>query len=115
MPSPTYRLFARAIVGRKQVLCRYHGYPRELCPVVLGHSDGREMALAYQFAGDGRSGLPPGGEWRCLRLAEISGARLRDGPWHDGASHTRPQHCVRVVDLDVNPASPYRPRRRRDP
>jgi hypothetical protein len=37
---------------------------------------------------------------------------LRDGPWHAGDSHNQPQGCVDVVDLDVNPASPYNPKRR---
>jgi hypothetical protein len=37
---------------------------------------------------------------------------LRDGPWRGGDRHTRPQGCVEDVDLDVNPTSPYNPRRR---
>lgn len=111
-PSSTYALFAQAIAERKQVLCRYDGYARELCPVILGHSDGHEVALVYQFAGDSKSGLPPQGQWKCLRLAKASDVQLRDGPWRAGASHNRPQSCVDDVDLDVNPDSPYRPRRR---
>jgi hypothetical protein len=111
VPSSTYALFAQAIVERKQVLCRYDGYARELCPVILGHSGGQEMALVYQFAGESSSGLPPGGEWKCLRLAKASDVALRDGSWRAGSSHQRPQSCVEDVDLDINPASPYRPRR----
>jgi len=89
----------------------YHGYAREICPVVLGHSNGREKALTYQFAGRSKSGLPRGGEWRCLFLSEVSEAELRDGPWVAGSSHTQPQGCVLEVDIDVNPESPYRPKR----
>ncbi|HTZ78561.1 MAG TPA: hypothetical protein VMC10_11655 [Stellaceae bacterium] len=110
MPSSTYELFVRAILERKQILCLYGGYRRELCPIILGHTRGREMALTYQFAGESRSGLPPGGQWKCLRLAKVSDVRLRDGPWHAGASHERPQLCVEEVDLDANPLSPYSPR-----
>jgi hypothetical protein len=109
--SSTYALFAKAIAERKQVLCRYDGYARELCPIILGHSAGHEVALVYQFGGDSKSGLPPQGQWKCLRLAKASDVMLRDGPWRAGASHNRPQTCVDDVDLDVNPASPYRPRR----
>jgi hypothetical protein len=112
MPSSTYRLFADAMAARKQILCVYDGYPRELCSIVLGHSKGQEVALVYQFAGGSKSGLPPEGEWKCLHLSKISDARLRDGPWYTGSSHTRAQACVEIVDLDVNPSSPYNPRRR---
>jgi hypothetical protein len=109
--SPTYQLFARAIVERRQIVCVYEGHPRELCPIILGHSQGREKALTYQFGGSSKSGLPPGGEWRCLWLSKINDAGLRDGPWHSGSSHTQPQGCVEIVDLDANPLSPYAPKR----
>ena len=112
MPSPTYTLFARALRERKQVVCLYDGFRRELCPVVVGHSGGEEMALVYQFGGASKSGLPPRGQWKCLRLAKASDVQLRDGPWRAGSSHRRPQTCVDAVDLDVNPDSPYKPRRR---
>lgn len=110
--SPNYHLFERAMRMRKQMCCLYEGYPRELCPIILGHSQGQEKALTYQIGGQSRSGLPPGGEWRCLWLAKVSESQLRDGEWLVGSSHTRPQGCVEVVDLDVNPSSPYRPKRR---
>jgi hypothetical protein len=112
MPSESYRLFARAMAEHKQVLCLYGGYRRELCPIILGHSQGEEKALTYQFAGESRSGLPPGGEWRCLFLSKVSDVQLCGGPWRAGVRHTQPQGCVEIVDLDVNPASPYNPRRR---
>jgi hypothetical protein len=110
--SRTYDLFAEAIRTRRQILCIYGGYARELCPHILGHSGGQEVTLAFQFGGSSRSGLPRGGEWRCLLLDKVSDAHLRDGPWHTGGLHSRPQFCVDVVDLDVNPESPYAPRRR---
>jgi hypothetical protein len=112
VPSQTYSLFAQAMAGRKQIVCTYDGHYRELCPIVLGHSRGAEKALTYQFGGRSRKGLPPGGQWRCLFLAKIRDARLREGPWHVGDSHKQPQGCVKIVDLDVNPESPYRPERR---
>lgn len=111
MASSIYKAFAEAMAGRKQILCNYSGYPRELCCIILGHSKGDEKALTFQFGGQSSSGLPPGGEWRCLWLAKVSGVRLRDGPWHAGAQHAAPQGCVEEVDLDVNPFSPYSPKR----
>jgi transcriptional regulator with XRE-family HTH domain len=114
-PSSTYLLFIQAMVERKQILCTYNAYPRELCPVILGHSDGEEKALTYQFAGKSESRLPPGGAWKCLYLAKVSDVRLRDGPWYSGNRHTQRQRCVEFVDIDVNPESPYNPRRRLPP
>ena len=112
VPNPTYELFRQAMAERKQIVCVYDGFPRELCPIILGHARGQEKALTYQFGGRSRSGLPPGGEWRCLWLSRVSKVELCDGPWHSGSSHKEPQGCVEIVDLDVNPSSPYNPRRR---
>ena len=113
-PSPIYALFARAMAERKQIVCSYGGARRELCPIVLGHSKGREVALTYQFAGGSKSGLPAGGDWKCLELAKVKDVALRDGPWHAGSNHQRRQSCVEIVDLDVNPESPYAPKRNLD-
>jgi hypothetical protein len=112
VPSSIYTLFEQAMRTRKQIICMYDDCAREVCPVILGHSKGQEKALTYQFAGQSKSGLPPGGEWRCLFLSKVNKARLRDGPWLVGSSHTQPQGCVEIVDIDVNPTSPYRPKRR---
>jgi hypothetical protein len=111
-PSSTYKLFAQAVAERKQILCTYDRHPRELCPVILGHSQGAEKALTFQFGGGSSKGLPPGGQWRCLFLAKVSDIRLRAGEWHSGDGHSQPQGCVEIVDVDVNPESPYSPRRR---
>jgi hypothetical protein len=109
--SSNYALFEQAMAMRKQIFCMYGGYPRALCPIILGHSQGQEKALTYQFGGQSKSGLPPQGEWRCLWLSKVSNVQLRDGPWFAGSSHTQPQGCVEIVDLDVNPSSPYHPKR----
>jgi hypothetical protein len=109
MHSPVYQLFRDAIIGRKQITCDYQGFYRELCPHILGHTKGEEVALTYQFAGQSSGRLPPGGGWKCLRISDISNAQLRDGPWHTGSSQTRFQSCVQIVDFDINPASPYKP------
>lgn len=102
MPSANYRLFRDAVLNEKQVTCVYRGRYRELCPVIIGQTDGEEKVLAFQFGGESTSRLPRGGEWRCLFLAMVSDARLRDGLWHEGARHETEQTCVREVDLDVN-------------
>ena len=112
MTSPTYALFERAMRDRKQVLCIYQGAPREVCPIILGHKQGAEQALTWQFGGTNKKGEPIRGAWKCLTLSDVSHVRLRDGPWHAGNSHMTKQSCVADVDLDVNPHSPYGPRRK---
>jgi predicted DNA binding CopG/RHH family protein len=109
--TKNYELFAKAIRGRKQIICTYRGHYREVCPVILGHRDGEERALTYQFGGKSSGRLPPDGAWRCFTLSEVTNVELRDGPWFSGTAHTQPQGCVVDVDLDVNPHSPYNPRR----
>src|SRR2546423_4628657 len=113
MPSSkTYALFEEAMRRQMQVVCIYEGYPRELCPIILGHTQGKEKALTFQFGGKSSRGLLGKGAWRCLWLEKINKAELREGPWFSGNSHTQPSQCVEVVDLDVNPSSPYSPKRR---
>src|SRR3977135_197193 len=100
MPSATYTLFRNAILDEKQVVCRYEGRPRELCPHIIGtNKSGDEVVLAWQFGGDSSGRLP---QWRCLRLAKVSNARARDGRWHEGGSHKTEQACGHRIDLDIN-------------
>jgi hypothetical protein len=93
------------MAAKKPIVCEYDRYAREICAVILGHTGGQEKALTFQFGGQSKSGLSPNGEWRCL-------FHLRDGRWRAGERHTQPQGCVEDVDLDINPTSPYDPRRR---
>ena len=39
--------------------------------------------------------------WRSFNLDDLRNVRLRRGRWYGGPSHERPQHCVDVVDVDV--------------
>ena len=100
MPDRTYALFRKAILGEQQVVCTYGGRHRELCPHIIGtNRSGEEVVLAWQFAGESSGKLP---QWRCLKLANISDARARNGRWHQGGSHKTTQKCVTAIDLDIN-------------
>jgi uncharacterized protein len=110
--STVFTLFHRAILRRQHVTCEYKGHYREVCPYILGHKDGREAALVYQFGGTSSRGLPRGGEWRCLSLSEVHDPVARDGQWHGDAKHSRTQRCVDVVFVDVNINVPNQPGRR---
>ena len=111
MPSRNLRVVCRSDGGAEAVVCLYQGHPRAICPIILGHTDGAEKALTYQFEGSGSQG-PVRGQWKCLTLSEVRDAEIIDGPWRSGRRHSQSQSCVKDVDLDVNPDSPYDPRRR---
>jgi hypothetical protein len=100
MPSLIYSLFREAILAEQQVVCRYDGHLRELCPHIIGtNRRGEEVVLAWQFGGESSGKLP---QWRCLLLANVRDAHARDGRWHEGGSHRTEQTCVSAIDLDIN-------------
>ena len=109
--SPTFEQFRRAILRKQQVTCIYQGLYREICPHILGHSAGVEKVLAYQFGGESSKGLPPGGQWRCLKVEDVKDVKLRDGWWYSGQEHAKTQSCVDDVFLDVNENVPNQPGR----
>jgi predicted DNA-binding transcriptional regulator YafY len=102
-----YELIAEAIRTKRQVYARYHGADRVFSPHALGTKNGKPHLLAYQFAGESRSGLPEGGEWRCLNLEEVEEITIQAGPWHSAANVFNPQTCLDVIDLTVEPFPPY--------
>jgi predicted DNA-binding transcriptional regulator YafY len=100
MPSAVYTVFRDAIRAEKQVVCTYDSRLRELCPHIIGtNKRGEEVVLAWQFAGESSGKLP---QWRCLKLAKVKDARMRDGRWHEGGLHKTEQVCVSNIDLDIN-------------
>ncbi len=110
MASAVHALFLAAMRGRKQIVCVYQGQRREICPILLGRTGLEEKALVFQFGGSTSSGpVAPRGEWKCLRLADVRDAVLRDGDWHAGDGHSAAQSCMKMVEYDVNPQSPYHP------
>jgi hypothetical protein len=111
MASPTYDLFVRAMIEDKQVACVLQGRPRVLSLIILGHTDGEERALAWQTAGESTGRLPG---WRNITVSEVTGGRLLDSRLQSGTRKRGEQRWIADVDLDVNPDSPYHPRRQLD-
>jgi hypothetical protein len=60
MPSATYNIFRDAILREKQVTCWYGKDYREVCPIIIGHTDAEEKVLTYQFGGTSGRGRPVG-------------------------------------------------------
>ena len=106
-----YELIAEAIRTKQQVNARYLGAERVFSPHALGTKHGTPHVLVYQFAGESRSGIPEGGEWRCLNLADLEDVTLRPGPWHSAANVFNPQTCLDEIDVTVEPFPPYEPRK----
>lgn len=101
MASAAYAVFRRAILEESQVVFDYRGERRTACPLILGHSGGKEKALVWQLTGPER--VDRGAEgWRCLFLENVAFAELREGFWREGDSHRSEQRCVEEVDIDVN-------------
>ena len=104
MPSRNYAIIREAIRNRQQITATYHSRRREMCPHVIGTTDGREHALFYQFAGGSRSGLEPDGSpenWRCMFVDELTNVAARPGRWHSAPEHTRQNNCVQTADVVV--------------
>jgi hypothetical protein len=109
MTSRAYTLFAWAIENRSRIRCLLNRRPREICPIILGHSDGLEKALVWQVGGETSDGLLKRPGWKCFLLSNAEGVSLSEGSWLTGTSHLSRQSCVKEVDYDANPASPYHP------
>ena len=105
-PSSVYEIVATAISNKQPLAVEYDGKPERLiCPHVLGRSKtGLPQALCYQFDGYSSSGLSPDGSpdnWRCVCLDKVTRARFIEGTWHTAPNHSRPQTCVKAIDLEV--------------
>jgi len=98
----TYTLIGQTIQNKQQVTAVYSGHYREMCPHVIGWKDGRPHAMFFQFGGTSSRGLSPGGDWRCVDVELLQDVQVRDGVWHTGAGHSRPQTCIDELDVEVD-------------
>jgi hypothetical protein len=105
-----YSILAEAISTKQQVVARYHDRERIFSPHALGTKGTVAHVLVYQYAGDSESGLPPGGEWRCLDLDELSAIRLEPGAWRTAANVFNPQSCLDEIDVVVDALPPLKAR-----
>lgn len=99
--SDAYSIIRQAILDKDQVIVTYGGHRREMCPHVIGTKYGRHQVLFFQFAGSSSSGLPRGGEWRCIPIEGLSDIVSQPGPWYSGEDHAQLQTCVDLVDVEV--------------
>ena len=102
----SYTILAEAITGKQQVVARYQDEERVFSPHALGTKRGVAHVLVYQYAGGSRSGLPPGGEWRCLNVEELSEIRLEPGAWRTAENVFNPQTCLDEIEVVADPLPP---------
>jgi hypothetical protein len=101
----TYELLKQAIVNKQQVIASYNGYLREMCPHAIGTKKGRIHCLFYQFGGDSSKGpivTDSPNNWRCIPIEGLSNITVREGTWHSGGHHSRPNTCIDSVDIEVS-------------
>lgn len=105
--SPQFLLIRQAILERKQVIATYKRLYREMCPHVLGFTNGRARCLFYQFGGESTHGIFPANDprayqnWRCMEVDLLELLSIRDGEWHSLSRETRPQTCVQEIELEI--------------
>ena len=109
MPSATHALLLKAMREERPVACTYQGHRREICPVMLGRDGLTEKALVYQFGGATSRGPVTKPDWKCFKLNEVEDGHLIDGRWHSGSQHSEAQHCMKMVEYDINPNSKNSP------
>ena len=109
MPSAAHALFLEAMRTERPVACTDPGHRREICPIMLGRTGLEEKALVFQFGGSTSQGPIRKPDWKCFKLDEVRDAVLIEGSWRAGSEHSAAQHCMKMVEYDVNPASPYSP------
>ena len=101
--SPIFDLVWDCIVHKKQLVARYKGESRVLCPHVLGYKNGKEQCLFYQCGGSNLAPVGSARNWRCIPLDGLDEAEARDGPWFTAHStDSRPTTCVDQVFIQVS-------------
>jgi hypothetical protein len=101
-----YSLIRQAILAKDILAVSYQDLVREMCPHVIGKTEGSPYVLMYQFAGESSRPLKRDGSpenWRCLRIEEVSHVAVRksDGEWHTALNYSAMQNCVDEIDVRV--------------
>lgn len=99
--ADTYSVVRQAIIDKQQIVATYQGHVREMCPHAIGTKNGRQQALFFQFGGTSSSGLPPGGQWRCIPIEGLDHVMSQPGEWHTAENHSEPSTCIDIIDVEV--------------
>ena len=97
-----YQVIRNAIANKQNLAAFYDNYYRVFSPHTIGHTGLEARVLGLQFAGGSSRGLAHGGNWRCFAIDRLEDVEVVAGSWHTLDTHSRPQTCIRVVDLEVS-------------
>lgn len=105
MSSAAYQLVRNAILNRQNISATYKGYHRITTPHTLGHKDGKEKCLLYQFGGDSSKGtvFPENSpnNWRDVFVEELTNVQIVGGAIHTCTKHTQRQNSADQVDVEL--------------
>ena len=94
-------LIVDAIQKRLIVTAMYQDYERIMCPHVIGYKKGILNAFFFQFAGGSKSGLAPGGQWRCIHVDDLTQVSCSQGEWHTKEDYA-PSSCTDDIIATVS-------------
>lgn len=105
MNSAAYEVIKDAILNKKNISADYKGYIRIMTPHTLGHKNGREKCLLYQFEGESSSArtFPKNSpdNWRCVFVDELRNIKIIGGELHTYNKHTQRQTCADRVEVEI--------------
>lgn len=104
-------LIRLAIAEKRAIFAHYDGFPRYLCPHMIGQKLGKLNALCYQFAGRGSKGeiktpsVPLDGPpelWRCMEVEKFQKLEVQEvGLWYTCRKHTETSTCADRILAEV--------------
>ncbi|NHN85704.1 hypothetical protein GOB93_13780 [Acetobacter musti] len=89
-----------AIKSRSNVSFTYHGRALTGSPHAVGKGDGEERVLIYVGSDDHKKVEPPGGQWKCLPIADLSDVATDSSPFHAG--HPGKHEKTGLHEIDVS-------------
>jgi hypothetical protein len=99
----SYAIVRQAILDRCCLSATYQGSIRHFAPHAIGQGkDSEANVMAFQYGGSSSKRLAPGGEWRCFRVAGLTGVRRNEDRWESASDHGRPNTCVTQIDVQVS-------------
>lgn len=106
MNSQNYQTLRDSINNRQNVSADYKGYHRVMTPHTLGHKEGKEKCLLYQFDGESSSAtvFPENSpaNWRCIFVGELTNIKTTGGAIHTCDNHAKKQTCVDRVEIELD-------------
>jgi hypothetical protein len=94
------QMICRAILEKRIVELRYHGYSRIVEPYAYGRArDGEELLRCYQLSGGSQSGERTG--WKLLKTSEIFALQLADSHFISRPEYRRGDKAMKFIHCQL--------------